>query len=112
MAGMYQSSNDLDHDIACAARLLRDVHMLNVSMHAVLTSWPVAVQHNLSNTSMNRQAWLGQAACCLAEDIPEDATRFAWRTLTETEQAEANAVADKVIAKWEREFQGAQAFLA
>lgn len=109
---MYQSSVDLTHDVACAARILRDLHNLKIFMQSVTTSWPVATQHNLSNRSMNRQAWLGQAACCLAEGVPEDATRFAWRTLTEHEQNEANAVADYVINKWEKEFTSAQAFLA
>ncbi len=109
---MYQSSTDLTHDIACAARVLRNLQTLKIFMLSVIVSWPVATQHNLSNKSMNRQAWLGQAACCLAEGITEDATRFAWRTLTEQEQNAANDIADYVINKWEQEFIGAQAFLA
>jgi hypothetical protein len=63
--------------------------------------WPVSCEHNLSCTGMNRQAWIGHAACCIATGCPEHITRLAWHTLTQKQQDEANAKADFAIKTWE-----------
>ena len=68
----------------------------------VLDQWPYSCIHNLSATEINRQAWIGHAACALAMGIPEDLTRCAWHLLTEKQQNDANAKADQAILKWEK----------
>ena len=70
-------------------------------MLRVLDEWPVSCEHNLTAQNMNRQAWIGHAACCIAIECPEDVTREAWHYLSKQQQDEANAVADIAIAKWE-----------
>jgi len=70
-------------------------------MMRIIDEWPLSCEHNLSCTEMNRQAWIGHAACCLATNCPEDITRLAWHYLDLAQQIEANAMADKAIAKWE-----------
>jgi hypothetical protein len=85
-----------------AARLMIDVEAFTRVSRLVLRDWPKASAVNLSTHSINQQAWLGHAACCMATRSPEDVTREAWRTLTSGQQAAANAAVDVVIDEWER----------
>lgn len=70
-------------------------------MMKVVKSWPYSCLHNLSCFEMNRRAWIGHAACCLAIQCPEDITRLAWHKLSQKQQDEANLMADKAIKEWE-----------
>ena len=67
----------------------------------VISEWKHSSEVNLSNTSRNRQAWIGQASCCYAYKIPEYITKLGWHLMTEEEQSQANRIADVVIKKWE-----------
>lgn len=86
-----------------AARLLRDPKWLKQAMTYCAFQWKHAADQNLSNTSRNRQAWLGQSACCYVVGATEAMTKEAWHLLSPAEQDRANAVADEVIALWESE---------
>lgn len=70
-------------------------------MMKVIQYWPKSCEHNLTDTSINRRAWVGHAACCMAINCPEDITREAWGNLTEQQRIEANAMADLAISTWE-----------
>jgi hypothetical protein len=70
-------------------------------MLEVVERWPICCEQNLSDTGMNRQAWIGHAACCLAIGCPEDITREAWSALSQEQQDKANAKADFAIELWE-----------
>lgn len=84
-----------------AAGLMRDTETFTRVARLVVRDWPTATAVNLSTRSINRQAWMGHAACCMATRSPEDVTREAWHTLTSTEQDAANAAVDVVIADWD-----------
>lgn len=73
-------------------------------MIRVVKQWPNSCLHNLSCTEMNRQAWIGHAACCLAIHCPEDITRLAWHSLTQKQQDDANAQADRAIKYFEQKY--------
>jgi hypothetical protein len=73
------------------------------AMIEVLTAYPIATLHNLTDEGQNRRAWIGHAACYLATQCPEDITREAWGLLTQQQRDEANAVADIAITTWETE---------
>ena len=75
-------------------------------MLKVLDHWPASCVHNLSSRAINRQAWIGHAACALAFECPEDITRKAWSFLTEQQQTKANGVADIAILEWENRYTG------
>jgi hypothetical protein len=101
--GLYRLSVDSNADEILtdrAARLLADPDSLSAMMHAV-EEYKCSAEVNLSNKRRNRQAWLGQAACCFVCGAPESLTKSAWHRLSPAEQDAANAVADKVIAMWE-----------
>ena len=57
-------------------------------------------EHELTNESMNKIAYLGQAACCLYSDIPSTVTMESWSKLTTEVQEEANKIANEVLEIW------------
>jgi len=66
--------------------------------------WVISCEHNLTCNGINKQAWIGHAACYIAIECPEYITRLAWRHLTQEQQDEANKMADKAIKLWERNY--------
>lgn len=70
-------------------------------MRVVLKEWPISCEQNLSDYNINRRAWIGHAAVCIAMDIPEDIVREAWGHLTDRQRNFADKQADKAIAIWE-----------
>ena len=74
-------------------------------MLLVIVNWPLASEHNLTETSMNRLAWIGHAACCLAINCPEDITRQAWAHLSKEQQNLANQQAQFALNQWEKSYQ-------
>lgn len=102
--GLYRLSVNTEAEeilISRAARLLADPELLLIAMTRVIDEWKVSAEVNLSNASRNRRAWLGQSACCLLCGAPEDLTKQAWHRISEAERDLANAIADRVISKWE-----------
>ena len=77
----------------------------------VIKEWHHSADMNLSNTSRNRQAWIGQASCCYVYGIPERITKMGWRLLSLDEQKQANLIADKIIDIWEKRLHDAQKLL-
>jgi len=73
-------------------------------MIKVVESWPFSCEHNLTDVSQNRRAWVGHAACALALGCPEDIVRQAWGFLSDEQQVKANAKADEAIAHWEEKY--------
>ena len=67
LAGMYVLSVPPEAEqefIDDSEELLADPIELNRAMSTVIAAWPIAARVNLSHVARNRQAWLGQAACC------------------------------------------------
>jgi len=75
-------------------------------MLEVIKIWNISCEHNLTNLSINRKAWIGHAACCMAIGCPEHITREAWGFLSEKQQKDANDKADYAIMKWEENYHG------
>lgn len=71
------------------------------AMVRAIHEWPISCEQNFSTKSINRQAWLGHAACCIAIGCPEEPTRAAWWTLTQSQRDAADAAAEEVIKEWE-----------
>lgn len=85
-----------------AVKLLTDELLCQHYMERVAMEWVYACEQVFTNSSMNRIAWLGQAACCLYAGIKESETRKAWWHLTEKQQETANSIAASVIKEWEK----------
>ena len=103
-AGFYENKprdRTLDDD-RCRdmyAEFLRDIPAFERAMDGVLRDWPNSSEHYLSNESMNRIAWLGQAAMCYAHGVPA-VFRGGFNRLTEAEQLAANTAALGYLNKW------------
>jgi hypothetical protein len=103
-AGMWRDADIHTQDIECAVSLMEDTNRFGACMITVVTHWPNACIQCLSNPSLNRRAWLGQAACCFAIGVSETVTRLAWHKLSKAKQDRANARADRAIQGWESRF--------
>jgi len=65
----------------------------------LIVEWKYSCEHHLTNITMNRIAWLGQAALAYEYKIPSD-MRGGFNLLTEEQQHEANLVAFMYLNKW------------
>lgn len=65
----------------------------------VFKEWPNSCEHNLTNSSMNRIAWIGQAAACAALGLPST-YRAGFSQLSPESQHGANLVALEHLNKW------------
>ena len=73
-------------------------------MIRAINEWPNGCEHTLSCLGMNRQAYIGHAAACIAFGCPEYITRLAWHELTQQQQDLANEQADIAIKIWEENY--------
>lgn len=103
--GMYNEIKEGRKErIQKAIYLLTNLDLLYEQMKKVTKEWKFATEQNLTNNSINHQAFLGQTACNIWGKIKEDETREAWGYLTNEQRYKANKVADKVYLEWERDF--------
>ena len=70
-------------------------------MKRVVSEWPYSTEHNLSNISLNRVAWLGQAACCIHSKTPCTITMEAWHLVSKENRDIADSIASKIISEYE-----------
>jgi len=84
---------------AIYAEFLRDIPLFKATMADVLVKWPISCEHYLSNESMNRIAWLGQASLCLAKGIPA-IFRGGYNLLLPVEKLAADTAALEYLNQW------------
>lgn len=73
-------------------------------MVRVANEWKHSCEHNLTDQSLNKQAWIGHAAASLAHNLPEYIVRRAWGLLTEEQRIAANIKADNAVELWTTQF--------
>ena len=98
---MWGSVRDRNDYLDRAIQFTGDAELYGKYMMRVVREWVYSCEHNLTDRSQNRRAWIGHAACALAFQCPEDIVRQAWGHLSEQQQIEANAKADEAIRDWE-----------
>lgn len=98
---MWGRVQDRQKYLADAIEFTGDHRKYGSYMIRVIDEWAYSCEHNLSNITQNRKAWLGHAACALAFDCPEDIVREAWGHLTKEQQDLANNEAENAITIWE-----------
>lgn len=103
--GMYNEVKEGRKErVQTAVKILSDVELLYKCMKRVTTEWKYATEQELTNPSINHQAFLGQAACNIHAGVKEDETREAWGYLTNEQRRAANKTADKVDLEWRKEY--------
>lgn len=101
-AGFYENSVDGKSHEECESefkKLICDSDSFANALNGVITDWKNSCEHYLTNKSMNRIAWLGQASVCYAKGIP---SRYsgAWFSIPNNKQDEANNLALDYLNKW------------
>lgn len=104
--GMWRTLGNEDEDewIQKTIDFTANTSLFGKWMMEVVKAWPVACEHNLTDTSSNRRAWIGQAAACLSIKSPEYITRLSWWQLTEKQRNDANKQADYAINQWQSDY--------
>ena len=102
--GMYAECREgRTERVKQAAAILGNATVCRKAMEKVVFDWVKATEYNLSNASVNRKAWLGQAACACWAGIHEDETREAWGLMTDAQRIKANEIAQEIIVAWVKE---------
>lgn len=96
----FLSGNELKDYVAASTELLQSPSEFYEAVKAALIAWPNSTEAALTSENGNQIAFLGQAACCVASGSPEGATRIAWHSLTISERAEANRMAEMALSEW------------
>jgi len=78
---------------------LADPKEFAAGIEKVFLEWPNSCEHNLTNSSMNRIAWIGQAAACAARGLPST-FRGGFSALPKDTQNKANALALEYLNEW------------
>lgn len=106
-AGMWRNTSGSERAelLNKAFRFTGNATAYGDAMLRVINEWPISCEHNLTDTSMNRLAWVGHAACCLMTGAPEDVTRKAWGMLTDQQRIDADKRAQEAVDEWERQHQ-------
>jgi ParB-like chromosome segregation protein Spo0J len=101
-SGFYKTTHETLGHGECESKfmeLLSDELEFDIVLSNVIQEWKNSCEHYLTNKSMNRLAWLGQAAVCYKYGIP---SRYsgAWFKLDKKTQDRANEIALKYLNKW------------
>jgi hypothetical protein len=101
-AGFFTTSKEgmsKDESLQAYASFLRDIPRFTAALEHVITEWKYSCEQNLSNSAMNRIAWLGQASACYAEGLPS-VFCGGFSLLSNEEQSLANETALIYLNKW------------
>ena len=101
-AGFYKSKKEGWTDKECNMefkRILSDQKLFGDILSKVLIEWKYSCEHYLTNTAMNRIAWLGQAAVCYYSGVPSKYSG-AWMDINENIRNKANKTALKYLNIW------------
>lgn len=80
--------------------LLKNLHKFEIALKIITAEWKYSCEHNLTNESLNRIAYLGQAACALLYNSPAEESRAGYNLLSKSEQESADALANKYLNLW------------
>lgn len=78
---------------------LADLPRFERALSGVISDWKHSCEHYLTNSAMNRIAWLGQASACYELGISQE-YRGGFTFLTEQQQVSANKLALEYLNKW------------
>ena len=102
-AGFYETKPPkgmtADNCRAYYRELLSDIPEFERILALVTSKWGYSCEHYLTNSAMNRVAWLGQAALCYKHGIPSE-FRGGYGLLTEAQQLAADEAALRALNSW------------
>jgi hypothetical protein len=81
------------------AVFLRDIPRFDAAISKVFSEWPKSCEHFLTNSSINRVAWIGQSSMCIDTGVPEF-FKSGFQLLSPHERKTANEKAQERLDKW------------
>ncbi len=101
--GMWRKVAPDEHQILLplAVDFTGNTTLYGQAMREVVLAWPFAMLNALTNSSLNKRAFLGHCACCYKIQMPESVTRAAWWLLTEDQRFKADEQAQQTIDSWQ-----------
>lgn len=101
-AGFYASRKEGMTAEQCEvaySEFLSNDNLFRETLEKIITEWKYSCEHYLTNKSMNRIAWLGQASMCYATGVP---SKFCsgFNLLTDDQKNKANETALEYLNKW------------
>jgi hypothetical protein len=102
--GFYETSSVKNKDflIQKVIELFSNHKNTEFYMDRVIKEWKNSCEHNLTNLSLNRIAYIGQAACCIYAKVPFQITMNAWNKVDINFRIIADSIANKKIKEWEQ----------
>jgi len=102
--GLYNSSCErYDEKVHLSIDLLSDQEEFYIVAVDMFKAWSYSAEQNLTDNSINKKAWIGQASCCFNHKAPDYATIEAWWKLSDETRVKANETALKALKKWQSE---------
>ena len=98
--GMYNPPKDFIESEKMALKVFSDLDLFDSLCSLVIAKWDISCKENLLNSSLNKIAWMGQAALNINHKIPEIATKSAWKILDNNLQKKLNFIAEKNINEY------------
>lgn len=101
-AGFYKSTKDGWSHEECEnefKRVLSNQDLFAEILNKLIVDWKFSCEHYLTNKSMNRIAWLGQAAVCYHSGVPSRYSS-AWFDIDEETRKKADETALRYLNKW------------
>lgn len=96
--GMYEMYTSEDEElIRKSVYLLTNSSLFLEACKSVIKDWKITTSVHLTNNTINKKAWIGQASCSYLYKVPELLTRVAWGKLDEEQKENANKIAEIVI---------------
>lgn len=86
--------------INSAIRMFDSEQLTREYMMKVINEWKYSCEHNLTNNTINKIAYIGQAACCLYDKIPNTITMEAWSKIKKENRKRADQIALEVLNIW------------
>ena len=94
------TGKDKEEKINKAIEMFNSREKTKECMFHVVDNWRFSMEHNLTNSSLNKIADIGQSACAYYERIPSTITMEAWNMLSEEVQNRSNTIAIEAIERW------------
>ena len=106
-AGFYNNVSGENKTILInkVVELFSSLELTEKYMNLVIEKWKYSCEHNLTNNSLNRIAYLGQSACCIYASVPSSVTMEAWSSVPDNFKLQANNIAKKIIENYEKNIQ-------
>lgn len=103
-AGFYDncSGEEKEQKIQSVLTMFNSEKLTREFMFKVVNEWKFSCEQNLTNESMNHIAYIGQAACCMYDRIPNTVTMEAWSLLTKDVQKRSDMIALEAIGYWKK----------